>query len=62
MTLKRVILEMGTGNDLHGSDYTKAALRAVGLAVLIELAAGLLHPKPMWQRQYLSRRRRQSLG
>ena len=25
----RVILEMGTGNDLHGSDYTKAALRAV---------------------------------
>jgi len=29
MTLKRVILEMGTGNDLHGMDYTKAALRAV---------------------------------
>jgi uncharacterized protein (TIGR02058 family) len=29
MALKRVILEMGTGNDLHGSDYTKAALRAV---------------------------------
>ena len=29
MTLKRVILEMGTGNDLHGGDYTKAALRAV---------------------------------
>jgi len=27
--LKRVILEMGTGNDLHGGDYTKAALRAV---------------------------------
>jgi len=25
----RIILEMGTGNDLHGSDYTKAALRAV---------------------------------
>jgi uncharacterized protein (TIGR02058 family) len=25
----RVILEMGAGNDLHGSDYTKAALRAV---------------------------------
>jgi uncharacterized protein (TIGR02058 family) len=25
----RVILEMGTGNDWHGSDYTKAALRAV---------------------------------
>jgi uncharacterized protein (TIGR02058 family) len=29
MTLKRVILEMGSGNDLHGGDYTKAALRAV---------------------------------
>jgi uncharacterized protein (TIGR02058 family) len=29
MSLKRVILEMGTGNDLHGGDYTKAALRAV---------------------------------
>jgi uncharacterized protein (TIGR02058 family) len=29
MPLKRVILEMGTGNDLHGADYTKAALRAV---------------------------------
>ncbi len=26
---KRVILEMGHGNDLHGGDYTKAALRAV---------------------------------
>ena len=29
MTLKRVILEMGAGNDLHGGDYTKAAIRAV---------------------------------
>src|ERR1700710_1525471 len=29
MPTKRVILELGTGNDLHGSDYTKAALRAV---------------------------------
>ena len=29
MTGKRVILEMGTGNDLHGGDYTKAAVRAV---------------------------------
>lgn len=25
----RLILEMGSGNDLHGADYTKAALRAV---------------------------------
>ncbi len=29
MASKRVILELGTGNDLHGGDYTKAALRAV---------------------------------
>jgi uncharacterized protein (TIGR02058 family) len=29
MPQKRVILELGTGNDLHGGDYTKAALRAV---------------------------------
>ena len=29
MALKRVILELGSGNDLHGADYTKAALRAV---------------------------------
>jgi len=29
MPQKRVILEFGTGNDLHGGDYTKAALRAV---------------------------------
>ena len=29
MTKKRVILEMGAGNDLHGGNYTKAACRAV---------------------------------
>jgi uncharacterized protein (TIGR02058 family) len=29
MNAKRVILEMGCGNDLHGGDYTKAAVRAV---------------------------------
>ncbi|MDR3535579.1 MAG: Lin0512 family protein [Acetobacteraceae bacterium] len=29
MAAKRVILELGSGNDLHGGDYTKAALRAV---------------------------------
>jgi uncharacterized protein (TIGR02058 family) len=33
MTQKRVILEMGSGNDLHGGDYTKAALRAVDDAI-----------------------------
>lgn len=29
MSLERIILEMGTGNDLYGEDYTKAAVRAV---------------------------------
>ncbi|WP_027967161.1 Lin0512 family protein [Halomonas halocynthiae] len=29
MTEKRIILEMGTGNDLYGEDYTKAACRAI---------------------------------
>jgi uncharacterized protein (TIGR02058 family) len=33
MTLKRVITEFGTGNDLHGGDYTKAAVRAVQDAI-----------------------------
>ena len=33
MAAKRVILEMGTGNDLHGGDYTKAAVRAVEDAI-----------------------------
>ncbi len=27
--MSRVILELGAGNDLHGGDYTKAAVRAV---------------------------------
>lgn len=27
--MKRIILEMGTGNDLYGEDYTKAGVRAV---------------------------------
>jgi uncharacterized protein (TIGR02058 family) len=29
MTERRIILEMGTGNDLYGGDFTKAACRAV---------------------------------
>ena len=33
MPLKRVTREMGTGNDLHGGNYTKAALRAVQEAI-----------------------------
>ena len=31
--MKRIILEMGMGNDLHGEDYTKAACRAVEDAI-----------------------------
>ena len=33
MAAKRVILELGAGNDLHGGDYTKAAVRAVEDAI-----------------------------
>ena len=33
MTARRVILETGAGNDLHGGDYTKAAIRAVEDAI-----------------------------
>ena len=33
MSLKRVITEFGAGNDLHGGDYTKAAVRAVEDAI-----------------------------
>ncbi|HEX6441600.1 MAG TPA: Lin0512 family protein [Stellaceae bacterium] len=33
MALKRVITEFGNGNDLHGGDYTKAAVRAVQDAI-----------------------------
>jgi uncharacterized protein (TIGR02058 family) len=33
MAARRVILELGTGNDLHGGDYTKAAVRAVEDAI-----------------------------
>ncbi len=29
MTEQRLIIEMGMGNDLHGMDYTKAAMRAI---------------------------------
>ena len=33
MALKRMLLEIGMGNDLHGGDYTKAAIRVVQDAV-----------------------------
>jgi uncharacterized protein (TIGR02058 family) len=33
MAAKRIFLEIGSGNDLHGGDYTKAAVRAVEDAI-----------------------------
>jgi uncharacterized protein (TIGR02058 family) len=33
MASKRIITEFGQGNDLHGGDYTKAAVRAVEDAI-----------------------------
>lgn len=33
MTAKRIFLEVGAGNDWHGRDYTKAAIRAVQDAI-----------------------------
>jgi uncharacterized protein (TIGR02058 family) len=33
MSLRRVITEFGAGTDLHGGDYTKAAVRAVEDAI-----------------------------
>ncbi len=49
MAAKRIILEMGSGNDLHGGDYTKAALRAVQDALhhssLVMLRALKVNPK-----------------
>ena len=49
MANRRVILELGSGNDLHGGDYTKAALRAVQDALhhssLTMLRALAVNPK-----------------
>src|SRR5437763_1068790 len=33
MALQRMVLQIGTGNDLRGGDYTKAAVRAVQDAI-----------------------------
>jgi uncharacterized protein (TIGR02058 family) len=33
VTMRRFILEMGAGTDLHGGDYTKAAKRAIDDAI-----------------------------
>ena len=47
MAARRVILELGTGNDLHGGDYTKAAEIQEGMSMntskLMELERGRSH-------------------
>ncbi len=50
MTDRRVILELGAGNDLHGGDYTKAALRAVQDA-LHHSSLSLIHSLGLDSRQ-----------
>ncbi|HUN49470.1 MAG TPA: Lin0512 family protein [Candidatus Sulfotelmatobacter sp.] len=51
MPVTRIILELGSGNDLHGGDYTKAAIRAVQDALhhssLTFLRALRLDPRAM---------------
>jgi len=51
MPATRIILELGSGNDLHGGDYTKAAIRAVQDALhhssLTFLRALRLDPRAM---------------
>ena len=53
MNLKRYIIELGTGADLHGGDVTKAAQRAIGDAVSRSCLCGLMdifqfkHPDQM---------------
>ncbi|MDR7865795.1 MAG: Lin0512 family protein [Sporomusaceae bacterium] len=42
MALKRYIVEIGTGADLHGGDITKAAQRAVKDAVSKSCLCGLV--------------------
>jgi uncharacterized protein (TIGR02058 family) len=42
MTLKRYVVELGYGADLHGNDATKAACRAVKDAVSRSCLCGLM--------------------
>ena len=42
MTMKRFIVELGTGIDLHGENVTKAACRAVSDAVSKSCLCGLV--------------------
>lgn len=41
MAKKRYIIELGTGVDLHGQDYTEAAKRAVRNAISDQCLCGL---------------------
>ncbi len=42
MTMKRFIIELGTGADLHGQDVTRAACRAVRDAISRSCLCGLV--------------------
>lgn len=42
MTLKRYVVELGTGADLHGNDATKAAYRAVNDAISRSCLCGVM--------------------
>ena len=42
MNLKRYVIELGTGADLHGGDVTKAAQRAIRDAVSRSCLCGLM--------------------
>ena len=56
MPAKRVILELGTGNDLHGGDYTKAALRAVQDALHHSSLVMIRTPQGQRQDRHVRRR------
>jgi uncharacterized protein (TIGR02058 family) len=52
MTVRTILLEVGSGNDWHGRDYTKAAVRAVDDAIhhssLVFLQTLEVDPKRMF--------------
>ena len=66
MPAKRVILEMGAGNDLHGGDYTKAAIRELKRALELgtnyryrtHVALGILYKKQRKKEDAMSMLRR----
>jgi uncharacterized protein (TIGR02058 family) len=50
MPLKRMVLEIGMGTDIHGADPTKAAIRALRDAVRVNAVAArnLQQPSYSW--------------